>query len=198
MPLWKILPVALIAYLLGSIPTALIYSRIVKGQDIRTLGDGNMGARNTKRIFGWRAGVIVALADILKGWAAVWLSIALALPESLHYICAALAVLGHDFSIFARFKGGQGFAVTIGIFLGLFPLFTLIATALYGVIYFATRSSDLAAGIGMGLIAAAQWISGAPFYSVVFIVIVLLFIPLKKWIDKPRRLAIEQQHLHPS
>lgn len=198
MPNWQILPVAILAYLLGSIPTALIYSRLARGQDIRTLGDGNMGARNTRRTFGWKAGIIVALADILKGAAAVWIATAIALPEAWRYICGTLAILGHDFPVFARFKGGQGFAVTTGVFLGLFPMLTLIGASIYGVIYFITRSSDVAAGLGMGFIAGAQWLTGGQLLSVAFIVVMLLLIPLKKSLDKPRRAAIQQQHMRSS
>ncbi|KAF0110210.1 MAG: hypothetical protein FD147_1831 [Chloroflexi bacterium] len=72
--------VLLIAYALGSIPTALLYSRLFHRKDIRALGDGNMGARNTRRQFGFNAGVIVALIDIIKGALAVLLSMALNLP----------------------------------------------------------------------------------------------------------------------
>ncbi len=196
MSYWKLLSIAIAAYLLGSIPTALIYSRITHGEDIRALGDGNMGARNTKRTFGWKAGVLVALIDILKGAFAVWLAMLFSLPGVWNYICGALAVMGHDFPVFARFKGGQGFAATVGIFLGLFPMLTIIGAVLYGIIYFATRSSDVAAGIGMGFIAGARALTGGSVYSVAFIVLILLFVPLKKWMDKPRRVAIGREHSH--
>ncbi len=188
----KILAAALAAYLLGAVPTALLYSHLAHGADIRTLGDGNMGARNTRRIFGWRAGVLVALADIVKGALAVWLAKVLALPELWQYTCGALSILGHDFPVFARFKGGQGFAVTTGVFLGLFPALTVIGALIYGVVYFTTRNSDLGAGLGMGFIAAAQWLTGGSLASIVFIVLLLLFIPLKKWLDRARRQEIEQ------
>ncbi|MEN6570674.1 MAG: glycerol-3-phosphate acyltransferase [Anaerolineaceae bacterium] len=188
----KILAAALAAYLLGAIPTALLYSHLAHGADIRALGDGNMGARNTRRIFGWRAGVLVALADIVKGALAVWLAKVLALPELWQYTCGALSILGHDFPVFARFKGGQGFAVTTGVFLGLFPALTVIGALIYAVVYFTTRNSDLGAGLGMGFIAAAQWLTGGSLASIVFIVLLLLFIPLKKWLDRARRQEIEQ------
>jgi glycerol-3-phosphate acyltransferase PlsY len=189
---FKILAAALAAYLLGAIPTALIYSRAAHSADIRTLGDGNLGARNIKRNFGWRAGVLVALVDIVKGALAVWLSILLSMPEFWHYTCGALAILGHDFPVFARFKGGQGFAVTTGVFLGLFPVLTLIGAFLYAAIYFTTRSSDLGASVGMGFLAAAQWLTGGSLASILYIVLVLLFVPFKKWLDRPRREQIEQ------
>lgn len=176
----------LAAYLLGSIPTALIYSRLAHGSDIRALGDGNMGARNSKRNFGWRGGILVALADILKGALAVLLAEELGLSIYEKMLCGGAAILGHDFPLFARFKGGQGFATTTGVFLGLFPLVTLIGAMIYFILFFMTRNSDLAAGIGMGFIWLTQIISGQPLYVIMFIVGTLLFIPFKKWLDRVR------------
>jgi glycerol-3-phosphate acyltransferase PlsY len=187
----KLFLALIIAYLLGSIPSALLYSRVFHHQDIRTLGDGNMGARNSKRSFGWRGGILVALADILKGLVAVVVAdeFGLLLPGQM--ACGAAAILGHDFPVLARFRGGQGFAVTTGVFLGLFPLFTLVGAAIYFALFFLTRNSDLAAGIGMGLIFLAEIVSGAPFYVIVYIVAMLLFIPFKKWLDRSRQAAID-------
>ena len=84
------------------------------------------------------------------------------------------------------------------VFLGLIPMLTLIGSSIYGVIYFITRSSDVAAGLGMGFIAGAQWLTGGQLLSVAFIVVMLLLIPLKKSLDKPRRAAIQQQHMRSS
>lgn len=186
MQIEKGLLAVLLAYLLGSIPTALLYSRWAHGQDIRCLGDGNMGARNSKRQFGWRAGVLVALADIVKGALAVQVAGLLGLPEVWHFLCGFFAVLGHDFPIFARFKGGQGFAATTGVFLSLFPFWTLVGFTLYTVLFLTTRRSDLAASIGMGTLAAAEMLSGASLAVMAFIIGVLLLIPAKKWLDRKR------------
>ena len=180
------------AYLIGSIPTALLYSRIVHHTDIRELGDANMGSRNIKHVYGWRAGILVFLIDFIKGILAVSLAAAFSLPAFASYACGALAILGHDFPIFARFKGGQGFAVTSGVFLALFPVFTLIGVLIYLSVYLFTRNFDLSASLGMGFIAGAQWFSGGTPISVAFIVITLLFIPFKKRLDRPRREQVRQ------
>ena len=186
----KGISLVLIAYLLGSIPTALLYSRLFQGVDIRRLGDGNMGARNSKRQFGWRAGVLIALADILKGTLAVEFATLLIHPDCWQYLCGAFVVLGHDFPVFAHFKGGQGFATTTGVFLGLFPGLTMIGFLIYVMIYFTTRISDLAASLGMGFLAASAWFKYESVFVVGFIVLLLLFIPLKKWIDHRRTVVI--------
>lgn len=198
MQLWKGILAVLIAYLVGSTPTALLYSRLTHGSDIRTLGDGNMGAHNSKQVFGWRAGVLIALIDILKGFLAAQIAIMFSLPEFWHYLCGAFAVLGHDFPVFARFKGGQGFATTTGVFLALFPALTLIGFAIYVVVYFTTRIADLASAFGMGFLAAANLIRGASLYTMGFIVILLLFVPLKKRLDQGRVEIVRERAKRPS
>ena len=113
--------VVIFSYLLGSIPSAVIVSRLTRGVDIRTLGDGNMGARNTYRTFGLAAGLAVALADGCKGALAVLVARWLGLPAAWQTVAAVAAVVGHDFPVFARFRGGQGLATILGAFLALFP-----------------------------------------------------------------------------
>jgi acyl phosphate:glycerol-3-phosphate acyltransferase len=198
MEILGLLLAAFLSYLLGSIPTALVYSRLTHRQDIRLLGDGNMGARNTKRTYGLRSGVLVTLADILKGLLSVTLAVEMGLPLLGQLICGGAAIFGHDFPLFARFKGGQGFATTTGVFLGLFPLVTLIGTAIYFVLFFFTRSSDIAAGVGMGFIAVEQLIAGASIIVLGFIVLPLLFIPFKKWLDRSRVTSTDRSTNHPS
>jgi glycerol-3-phosphate acyltransferase PlsY len=195
MTLQKTILAIALAYLMGSIPTALLYSRLAHGTDIRALGDGNMGARNSRRVFGWRGGVLVALADILKGALAVLFAQELGQSQPWQMVCGAFVILGHDFPLFARLKGGQGFAATTGVFLGLFPLITLVGTLVYFALFFLTRSSDLAAGVGMGLIWLTQIVTGQPLYVILFIVGALLFIPFKKWLDRARAADIAAKTL---
>jgi len=192
---WMIFGFTLItAYLVGSFPTALVYSRIWHGVDIRTLGDGNMGARNTKRQFGVKAGVFVALVDILKGVAAMYIAAIADLPLEGKLAAGVLVILGHDFPIFARFKGGQGFATTSGVFIYLFPLPAAIGGLIYGGMLLFTHNSDLAASLAMGQLFLYELISGASLLVLAFIVLSLLFVPLKQWIDKPRRQTLLQEH----
>lgn len=174
------------SYIIGSFPSALVYSRLKYGKDIRTLGDGNMGARNTKRQFGWHAGILVALTDILKGALAIILAMQLSLSLEWQLASGTAVIIGHDFPVCARFKGGQGFATTSGVFLGLFPLFTLIGAFIYFLLFFAFHNSDLAASLGMLFITGANVWIGSPLISIGFIFLALLFIPTKKWLDRSR------------
>lgn len=183
------------AYLLGSFPTALLVGRMVGGVDIRTVGDGNMGAHNVKALFGWGPGILVAFVDFCKGALAVGLARLLGLDLGLQLLALALAVLGHGFPIFARLRGGQGLATTLGGLLTLSFFEMLAGLILYGVIYLVTRNSNLGAGIGTGSGVAAMWLTGRPLLLVVGAVAIILMIPVKFWLDKPRRAAIEHKIL---
>ncbi|MGM0898017.1 MAG: glycerol-3-phosphate 1-O-acyltransferase PlsY [Bacillota bacterium] len=124
-----LLPV-IIAYLLGSIPSALWIGKLFYNTDIRTKGSGNLGATNTFRVLGPKAGFIVTILDILKGTAATLLP--LVMVTDVHpLILGVIAVIGHMFPVFARFKGGKAVATSGGILLGYqWPLFLLAVAVL--------------------------------------------------------------------
>ncbi|GLO66338.1 MULTISPECIES: glycerol-3-phosphate 1-O-acyltransferase PlsY [Oceanobacillus] len=120
----------LVAYLLGSIPSALIVGKVGYNIDIREHGSGNLGATNTFRILGTKAGAIVTLADILKG------TLATVLPQLFDanvYVLAIglLAVVGHMYPIFAKFRGGKAVATSGGMILGMYPLLFVIMVATF-------------------------------------------------------------------
>ncbi|UJL48245.1 glycerol-3-phosphate 1-O-acyltransferase PlsY [Virgibacillus sp. NKC19-16] len=115
----------IIAYLLGSIPSALIVGKIGYNMDIREHGSGNMGATNTFRVLGFKAGSIVISADILKGTAATL--VPLLFDGDVYRLAIGLfAVVGHTYPIFAKFKGGKAVATSGGIILGINPLLFII------------------------------------------------------------------------
>lgn len=116
---------AIIAYLLGSIPSALLVGKIGYKIDIREHGSGNLGATNTFRVLGIKAGIIVTLADILKGTAATLVPLLFDV-EIYQLAIGIFAVIGHMYPLFARFKGGKAVATSGGIILGLYPLLFLI------------------------------------------------------------------------
>ncbi|MDH4068451.1 MAG: glycerol-3-phosphate acyltransferase, partial [Dehalococcoidia bacterium] len=116
----------IIGYLLGSIPTAYIVSRVRTGIDIRTIGSGNMGGANVMREIGTREGVFVGLFDIAKGAGAILIAQGLNVSELWIFGAGFAAVVGHSFPVFAGFRGGRGSATIIGIFLVLAPMATLV------------------------------------------------------------------------
>jgi acyl phosphate:glycerol-3-phosphate acyltransferase len=124
-----LLPV-IIAYLLGSIPSALWIGKIFYKTDIRTKGSGNLGATNTFRTLGAKAGIVVTALDILKGTAATLLPMAMDTPVH-PLVLGLIAVVGHMFPVFAKFKGGKAVATSGGILLGYqWPLFLVAVVAL--------------------------------------------------------------------
>lgn len=113
-----------LSYLIGSISFALVVGKLFYKIDIRGYGSGNLGATNVYRVLGKKVGLIVAIADLLKG------TLACLLPQILNstvnpIICGLLAMLGHVFPVFAGFKGGKAVATATGVLLFLIPLGTL-------------------------------------------------------------------------
>lgn len=110
----------LFSYLLGSLPTGVLFSRWLYSLDVRGLGSGNTGATNIARNFGIRAGVFVFLIDFAKG--AVPCLLALPLGSRFMMVAGAAAVMGHCFSVFLRFRGGKGVATAAGVLAMVSPL----------------------------------------------------------------------------
>jgi acyl phosphate:glycerol-3-phosphate acyltransferase len=103
------------AYLLGSIPPGLFWSRLTRGIDVRQHGSGRTGGTNVWRSAGFLPALMTALSDGLKGAAAIWLARALGLSPWWMAIAGALAVVGHNYSLFLSFRGGAGTATSVGI-----------------------------------------------------------------------------------
>jgi glycerol-3-phosphate acyltransferase PlsY len=180
-----------VAYLLGSIPSAVIAGLRV-GVDIRDVGDGNMGARNVARTIGAGPAVIVAVCDFLKGAVAVLLARALGLSQGWVLVAAWAAVLGHDFPVFAHFRGGQGLATTLGTLLMLMPLEMSVALGLFGALYLLTHNSDLGASIGLACGLYLAYRQGRSPVLLFHTAASLLAIPAKKLLDRHRRIAIQR------
>jgi glycerol-3-phosphate acyltransferase PlsY len=109
--------IIILGYLIGSIPTAYIIGRALKGVDIRQIGDGNMGAANTFRQLGPKAGVTVGIIDASKGAAAILIAQAAGLSLFAVLLTGVAAVIGHNWPVFLGFRGGRGEATTIGVLL---------------------------------------------------------------------------------
>ncbi len=121
------------AYLLGSIPFGLMIGFSVKGLDIRQHGSNNIGATNVSRVVGKKWGITVLLLDALKGYVAcvlpACLGLGLAVPFQL--ILGVSAILGHSFPIWLKFKGGKGVATSLGVFLAVSSIPTLITFGIW-------------------------------------------------------------------
>ncbi|MFQ6016204.1 MAG: glycerol-3-phosphate acyltransferase [Anaerolineae bacterium] len=180
-----------LAYLLGSFPSAYVVARLVAGVDIRTVGDGNVGAKNVYHQAGLIPAAVVAVADAGKGTLTVLLAQQLALSELASFLMGLAAVLGHDWPLFLRFRGGQGQATSVGVLLVLMPRETIIGLAVTGVVLWRTDHWDLSNGIGFALMPLLAWWSGRPSRQVLYFVALFPTIGLRKMLGMPtaRRLA---------
>ncbi len=135
----------LASYLLGAIPTSHLVSRSVAGIDLRKHGSRNLGATNLYRVLGWRYAVPVALFDAAKGAVPV-LVFAPRISDSVRVAlcCGIVAILGHVFSVFVRFRGGKGVATAAGVMLALTPLALLTTLGLWLVLVLVTGYVSLA------------------------------------------------------
>lgn len=131
----RLLPWIVASYLLGAIPTSYLVVRLVRGQDLRTLGSRNLGATNLYRVLGWGYAIPVGLFDLLKGAVPVVLFAPWAgASDAGAILLGAAAVLGHVFSLFVGFKGGKGVATGAGVVLGFAPFAFLVALVTWGVV----------------------------------------------------------------
>ncbi len=128
--------VVALGYLLGSIPTAYIAGRLLKGKDIRQMGDQNMGARNAFYQLGAKTGLAVFFIDAGKGALAIAIAQAANTSQNWVLLAGAAAVIGHNWPIFAGFRGGRGEATTIGVLLTVItqPMLVLVGPALAALI----------------------------------------------------------------
>ncbi len=141
---------AVLAYLLGSIPTAVWYGKIFHGIDIRDFGSGNAGATNSLRTLGKKAGIIVLIIDFLKGMLAVTL-FSMIYPQIQEWsilLSGVLVILGHIFPIFAQFRGGKGVATAMGVLVGLMPMAALGCFIVFLLIVLLTKYVSLGSIIG--------------------------------------------------
>lgn len=156
-----IIPISLLiaSYLLGSIPWALIISRLFAGIDIRDYGSKNMGATNVLRVLGFKYGIVVFALDALKAGIIILLFTSGLLNYQLDWmvikihplIYGGVALIGHMFPIFANFKGGKGVASCAGIVLAYSPLVFLIGFTIFMIVLLTTKYLSLGSLIGTGL-----------------------------------------------
>lgn len=150
---------ALLAYLLGSIPSAVWIGKRFHNIDVREHGSGNAGTTNTIRVLGWTTGIPVLLIDIAKGWLASMLPVFFhlaasgsALMTNLQLITGIIAIIGHIFPVLAGFRGGKGVATVFGVFLALQPLLTICVMGVFLAVLFTT-----------GIVSVSSMIAGVSF-----------------------------------
>ena len=188
--------VAVMAYLLGSIPFGYLLVRIFRGEDIRLTGSGNIGATNVARSGAKGLGIATLALDALKGALAVWLAAVLAGSKynlcgdfiqhpcapalRLMSVAALFAVLGHVFPVWLKFKGGKGVATALGVFCVLFPAAILVALAIFILVVAITRYVSLGSILGaIAFPAAAYFLQSTDAVSLLLASSVSLIVILK-------------------
>ncbi|MCL2140292.1 MAG: glycerol-3-phosphate acyltransferase [Dehalococcoidia bacterium] len=179
------------AYFIGSLPSAYIMGRLRKGIDIRAVGSRNMGAMNSIYYLGFIYGVVVLLCDIGKGMAAVALAHLLGrhlevTPGWWLYIEMAsgfIAVIGHNFPVWLKFKGGKGGATVIGAVLYFIPWGWLFGIALFAILLAITRVPTISYGLAMLSFPLISWLIYHNGRYVIFITLIIL-IPFINYIPR--------------
>jgi glycerol-3-phosphate acyltransferase PlsY len=186
----------IIGYLLGSIPTAYLAARLVKGIDIRKIGSGNVGGLNTYRQIGTKAAVVVAMVDIGKGSAAVavayWL---LALDPRWVMGAGLAAVIGHMWMVWLKFQGGKAVGTMVGVLSAMLPLLggywpeLLVFFAMIAIPLFITHNVALSTFIGLVSLPFIMWVGRPPVDLIVWsailgLIIILRYLPTARaaWI----------------
>jgi acyl phosphate:glycerol-3-phosphate acyltransferase len=148
--------VVVLSYLIGSIPTSIIMTKLLRGVDIRNFGSGNAGGTNVIRVLGLKAGVTVIVLDIIKGYIATMLVTKLMygpFPFNnltpfeditlIRIIAGCAAILGHIWTAFGGFRGGKGIATAGGVLVGLAPIELLVALAVFVFVFLPSRYVSL-------------------------------------------------------
>ncbi len=186
MDLINLVAVAVSSYLLGSIPTAFVFGKVLKGIDIRQHGSGNMGATNVFRVIGKGPGTAVLIIDMLKGFLPVALIAGWLSPGVEGRIVAALAaVCGHNWTCFMGFKGGKGVATSAGVLIGLtvaivsvrMPVILCISSWI--IIFLATAYISVASMAAATLLPVFMIIYGVPFHVILLSIAFCIFVVIR-------------------
>lgn len=156
-----------VSYFIGSLPTGYLVARIFRGVDIRTVGSGSIGATNVRRMMGQGWAVFVTLVDMLKGALALLLTVESASSDPwLLSLSALAAVLGHNYPVWLRFRGGKGVATTYGTMFFIWPYNSFAIVLMSGALWYAvmtsTRYVSLASMVSLLALPAFFWMLDVP------------------------------------
>jgi len=176
----------LLAYLIGSVPFGLLLAK-TRGKDIRKLGSGNIGATNVLRCLGKPLGITCFVLDVLKGYLPAFVFPTIGnilcpdtIDPSFGILFGAMAILGHNFPIFLKFKGGKGVATSAGVLLGIAPLAVGIGILTWVVVLFISGYVSLGSIIAAGVVALIGWIR-IGHYGIVTAIALTLLSTLAVW-----------------
>lgn len=183
-----IIVIIILSYLAGSIPTSIIFSKLLRGIDIRDHGSGNAGGTNAIRVLGWKIGSTVMIIDIGKGVLATLIISQIRIdpislnPDLIQIIAGLSAILGHIWTIFASFKGGKGVGTAAGMLFSLYPVAGVICLAIFAIVLFVSRivsvsSMSAAISLPIAVLILKSWrdYSNELFYFALFMAVLIVF-----------------------
>jgi len=160
--------IIVLGYLLGSLPTAYIAGRILKGRDIRQMGDENMGAANAFRELSRKAGIMVGIIDVGKGALAIIIAQATNMSQIVVIFTGAAAIIGHNWPVFIGFRGGRGVSTTIGVLLASVTQPILILAGPATLVLLIKRNVTLACAVLFVPLSPVGWWVGTPASLIVY------------------------------
>jgi glycerol-3-phosphate acyltransferase PlsY len=167
--------VIVLAYFIGALPTGLVLVRVLRGEDIRQHGSGNIGAVNVLRVAGPTVAAAVLLVDVLKGLVPVLVAFRAGLAPWAVVAAGLAAIAGHNWSVFLGFRGGKGIATSFGVLAGLSLQAALVAAAVWIVVVAITRFSSLGSLLAVVSVPIMLWRLRTPPEYVAFGIIASLF-----------------------
>lgn len=183
------------AYLLGSVPFAMISSKLFGLADPRTYGSGNPGATNVLRSGNKKAALFTLLGDALKGWVAVFAAQRLGLGDTAVGLVALAVFAGHLFPIFLRFKGGKGVATAAGVLIALDPMLGLAVAGTWFLVAYVSRYSSLAAVLSAAMAPVYQVLMQGGNGQTLVVGIIALALIGKHWQNIQRLLAGQESRI---
>lgn len=184
-PIWG--GIALVAYFLGTTPTAYLSVKLLKGQDIRRIGDGHVGASNVSHVLGVKGGIAIAIVDICKGAVVVLLAGSFFDSPVAELIAGIFVIVGHNWPVYLQCRGGRGAATAVGVLMVVVPLVAIPLAIPTLVVLYLTRSTIKALAIYYSpLPFLALWPAGYPLYLVAYSLAIPIFVGISHYLSVKR------------
>ena len=165
-----------LAYFMGAIPSGVWLGKIFKNIDVRDYGSKNSGATNSYRVLGAKLGIAVLIIDVLKGFIPLYIASKFNLKYNDLVILGLVAILAHTFSCFISFKGGKGVATSLGVFLFLAPVITLILLVIFILVVYFTKYISLGSITAAFLLPIFTFFTHRDSYLFALSVIIAIFV----------------------
>lgn len=171
--------VLIAAYLLGSLPFGYILSKLLLKTDIRNYGSGNIGATNVLRVMGWRAALPVFILDLAKGLLAVLLAKTVSDLPAVYLGAGLLAMIGHSYPVFLKFKGGKAAATGIGVLIAISGWAVLVMLVAAALVIAVSRYVSVGSIVGAVMVPFAFWLLGYDLLHILFGALMALLVVIR-------------------